>query len=250
MIARPGRVATLPRFVLTLGLYGLWRRRDSSVLTDRRVLLGRGFVRRSERSIPLSHVDDVRFARSGLNAYADLTVEGGGTRPSSESGPCPPLLRTASPGRSCVVFDDAPPLRRNRIVRLAGVRFHRKGHDHATTCGCCSGDCTLRAGVGTRDTRDTRTSNRHCCVDGGVGGRRRGRGRGRGRLRVAIPGDGGDGRGLIDRSGRCADVVGRTAPHRTRIAASRHRRRRAVLVRWFRHADADRLVRPSHSPSR
>ena len=27
MIARPGRVATLPRFMLTLGLYGFWRRR-------------------------------------------------------------------------------------------------------------------------------------------------------------------------------------------------------------------------------
>ena len=52
MIARPGRVATLPRFVLTLGLYGLWRRRDSSVLTDRRVLMGRGIVRRASARSP------------------------------------------------------------------------------------------------------------------------------------------------------------------------------------------------------
>ena len=74
MIARPGHVATLPRFMLTLGLYGFWRRRDASVLTDRRVLMGKGIVRRDERSIPLSHVDDVRFARTGLNAYADLTI--------------------------------------------------------------------------------------------------------------------------------------------------------------------------------
>ena len=60
---------------------------------------------------------------------------------------------------------------------MHGFAFIGSGYDHATTCGRCSGDCTLRAGVGTRDTRDTRTINRHCCVDRGVGGRRRGRGR-------------------------------------------------------------------------
>jgi len=76
MIARPGRLASLPKYVLTLGLYGLWRKRDTSVLTNQRVLFGKGIVRRTEKSIPLSHVDDVSFVRSGLNSYSELTVKG------------------------------------------------------------------------------------------------------------------------------------------------------------------------------
>ncbi|HEY9375854.1 MAG TPA: PH domain-containing protein [Jiangellaceae bacterium] len=82
-VAHPGRLATVPRFVLTLGLYSFWRRHDTWVLTDQRVLLGKGIMRRSERSIPLSRVDDVTFARSGLNSYADLTFHdrrGGATK--------------------------------------------------------------------------------------------------------------------------------------------------------------------------
>ena len=73
LVARPGRLATFPKFVLSLGLYAIWRKRDTAVLTDQRILLGKGILRRSERSIPLSNVDDVPFARSGLNSYADLT---------------------------------------------------------------------------------------------------------------------------------------------------------------------------------
>ena len=68
LVARPGRLATLPKFVVTLGLYSIWRKRDTSVLTDQRILLGKGIVRRSERAIPLSNVDDVTFARSGLSS--------------------------------------------------------------------------------------------------------------------------------------------------------------------------------------
>ena len=63
MVARPGRLATLPKLVLTLGMYSFWRRRDTSVLTDQRILLGTGIVRRRERSIPLAVIDDVTFAR-------------------------------------------------------------------------------------------------------------------------------------------------------------------------------------------
>ena len=92
--------------------------------------------------------------------------------------------------------------------------------------------------------------NSHCSLDRGVGGRRRGRGRGWRRRRDAISDDGGIGRELIDRSRRSADVVCRTPPHRTGIAASRCRQRRAVLVRSFRYADPDRLVGLRASRSR
>ena len=93
MVARPGRLATLPKFVLTLGLYSFWRRRDTSVLTDQRILLGTGIVRRRERSIPLAVIADVTFARSGINSYADVTFQDGRSSTLRRIGPMTP--RTA-----------------------------------------------------------------------------------------------------------------------------------------------------------
>jgi hypothetical protein len=93
MVARPGRLATLPKFVLTLGLYSFWRRRDTSVLTDQRILLGTGIVRRRERSIPLAVIDDVTFARRGINSYADVTFRDGRSSTLRRIGPMTP--RTA-----------------------------------------------------------------------------------------------------------------------------------------------------------
>ena len=93
MVARPGRLATFPKFIFTLGLYSFWRRRDTSVLTDQRILLGRGIVRRRERSIPLAVVDDVTFARRGINSYADVTFRDGRSSTLRRIGPMTP--RTA-----------------------------------------------------------------------------------------------------------------------------------------------------------
>jgi Bacterial PH domain len=73
LVAHPGRLATLPKLVLTLGLYTFWRRRDTSVLTNQRILLGTGILGRRERSIPLAVIDDVAFTRRGVNSYADVT---------------------------------------------------------------------------------------------------------------------------------------------------------------------------------
>lgn len=90
MVARPGRLATLPKYVATLGLYALWRKRDTSVVTDQRVLLGRGILRRDERSIPLDFVDDVTFARRGIYSYADLAVQERGGNTVRRIGPMTP----------------------------------------------------------------------------------------------------------------------------------------------------------------
>lgn len=57
MVARPAIAAVWPRYLMTLGLYGLWRRQDISVLTDRRVLLGKGIISRREQSIPLTRIE-------------------------------------------------------------------------------------------------------------------------------------------------------------------------------------------------
>jgi hypothetical protein len=90
LVARPGRLANLPRYVLTLGLYGFWRKRNTSALTDQRVLLGRGVVRRDERSIPLPQVEDVAVARRGLYSYVDLTIAQRGWSEPERIGPLPP----------------------------------------------------------------------------------------------------------------------------------------------------------------
>ena len=90
IVARPGRLATLPRYLLTLGLYGAWRKRDTSALTDQRVLLGKGIVRRDERSIPLGNVEDVAVARRGLYSYVDLTILHRGRPTLQRVGPMPP----------------------------------------------------------------------------------------------------------------------------------------------------------------
>jgi hypothetical protein len=81
VVVRPSRLARLPRYVVTLGLYGLWRKRDETVLTDQRILLGKGIVRRHERSIPLERVNDVAVARRAVYSFSDLTIDEHG-RPS------------------------------------------------------------------------------------------------------------------------------------------------------------------------
>jgi hypothetical protein len=90
MVARPGRLASLPKYLATLGLYALWRKRDTSVLTDQRILLGKGILRRDERSIPLGQVDDVTIARRGFYSYADLTVVDRGRGMVRRIGPMTP----------------------------------------------------------------------------------------------------------------------------------------------------------------
>jgi Bacterial PH domain len=93
MVARPARFATFPKFLATLGLYSLWRKRDTSVVTNQRILFGKGIFNRTERSIPLANIDDVAFARRGINSYADLTVDERGRSTVRRIGPMGP--RTA-----------------------------------------------------------------------------------------------------------------------------------------------------------
>jgi hypothetical protein len=90
MVTRPGRVATFPRYLATLGLYSFWRKRDTSAVTNQRVLLANGILSRNERSIPLSHVDDVAVARRGLYSYVKLTITQRGSTVEQRVGPMAP----------------------------------------------------------------------------------------------------------------------------------------------------------------
>jgi hypothetical protein len=86
-VAHPSRLMRLPRYVLTLGLYGLWRKRDTSVVTNRRILLGKGVVSRHERSIPIRRVVDANYARKLLASYTELVIEGNRGREQLRVGP-------------------------------------------------------------------------------------------------------------------------------------------------------------------
>jgi len=87
MLARPSRGATFYKYFYTLGLYGFWRKRNTSVITNRRILTGRGIVNREERSIPMSRVEDVKFTRRGLNSYAQVAVREKGQHRTEKVGP-------------------------------------------------------------------------------------------------------------------------------------------------------------------
>ena len=90
MVTRPGRIASFPKYLATLGMYGFWRKRDTSAVTDQRVLLANGILSRNERSIPLSHVDDVSVARRGLYSYVNLSITQRGASIAQRVGPLSP----------------------------------------------------------------------------------------------------------------------------------------------------------------
>jgi hypothetical protein len=72
LVARPSLAAVWPKYLLTLGLYGLWRRQDLSVLTDRRVLVGKGIFSRTENSIPIARISDANYLRKGIAGYVEI----------------------------------------------------------------------------------------------------------------------------------------------------------------------------------
>jgi len=87
MTARPSLISTLPKLIVTLGLYELWRRRNTTILTNRRILFGAGIFQRTEQSIPLSNVNDVVFIRRGVNCYAQVAGTHRGRNSMKEIGP-------------------------------------------------------------------------------------------------------------------------------------------------------------------
>jgi hypothetical protein len=87
MVVRPSRALSLGKYLYTLGLYGIWRKRHIYVLTDDRLMTGKGVVNRTETSIPLNRVEDVAFARRGLGAYCQIVLMAHGRRRSVLVGP-------------------------------------------------------------------------------------------------------------------------------------------------------------------
>jgi Bacterial PH domain len=75
IVARQSRLMRLPRYVVTLGTFGFWRKRNTAIVTDRRILLGKGIFSRSEQSYPMSRIDGASFTRKGLASYSEVVIE-------------------------------------------------------------------------------------------------------------------------------------------------------------------------------
>ena len=87
MSASPSPAAHFYRYFYTLGLYEFWRRRDTAVVTDRRLLVSRGVFNREERSIPMANIEGARYVRRGVNSYALVTIVDRGGRKVERIGP-------------------------------------------------------------------------------------------------------------------------------------------------------------------
>lgn len=87
VVVRPSRFLSIPKYIVTLGLYGLWRKRHVYVVTDKRLLIGRGILVRTERSVPFSRIEDVQFVRKMAGAYCNVAATSHGRRSVSALGP-------------------------------------------------------------------------------------------------------------------------------------------------------------------
>ena len=87
LVTRPSRIIEAPKYLLTAGLYGLWRRRHTMVVTNRRVIVGQGIISRREHSIPLNSIEETVCNRRIASAFCDLTFSVGGTRRLGRMGP-------------------------------------------------------------------------------------------------------------------------------------------------------------------
>jgi hypothetical protein len=82
---RPRRA--LWRNVSTLGLWELTRRTTLFAVTDRRVIVDHGIVRRTTRSIPLSGIVDVSVVAGPWQGIVEIAEQGGGFARSQRIGP-------------------------------------------------------------------------------------------------------------------------------------------------------------------
>ncbi len=87
LTASPSRAANFYKYIYTLGLYGFWRKRDTAVVTSKRLLISRGVFRREEHSISISDIDSARYTRSWFNSYALVNVGGRARRRTERIGP-------------------------------------------------------------------------------------------------------------------------------------------------------------------
>lgn len=75
----PSAFWTGGQYFVTLGMWAIWRSRHRFYVTNERVIATQGVVTRSERSVPLSRVQDVDLTASVLaGGFVRLSSAGGG----------------------------------------------------------------------------------------------------------------------------------------------------------------------------
>jgi hypothetical protein len=74
----PWWAATILAYVLTLGLYEVWRRRHYLAMTNQRLLHGKGIIMwKSQRSVPLARVQDATYDRRAWAGGVQVSSAGG-----------------------------------------------------------------------------------------------------------------------------------------------------------------------------
>jgi uncharacterized membrane protein YdbT with pleckstrin-like domain len=73
----PSPFWTFPRYVF-FGIWEMWRRNHHFVLTNQRVIVAKGIINKSERSAPLSRIQDAHLRRSPLSGGAVALSTAGG----------------------------------------------------------------------------------------------------------------------------------------------------------------------------
>jgi hypothetical protein len=77
-IMYPWWAATILAYLLTLGLWEIWRRRHYVAMTNQRLLHGRGIVMwKSQRSVPLVRVQDATYDRRAWAGGVQVSSAGG-----------------------------------------------------------------------------------------------------------------------------------------------------------------------------
>ncbi len=88
VVGRPALSVVWPKYLLTLGLYGIWRKRNTAVLTNQRLMLAEGVVSRRERTIPMKRIRGAAYIRRGMSAYCEVALtDREGLGPPTRIGP-------------------------------------------------------------------------------------------------------------------------------------------------------------------
>jgi hypothetical protein len=78
LVLRPWRLIIFWKYLVTLGLYHFWWKRDVLALTDRRLIVTRGFVfSKTDQSLPLDRLQDINRHRVLFWSYLGFSTAGG-----------------------------------------------------------------------------------------------------------------------------------------------------------------------------
>jgi membrane protein YdbS with pleckstrin-like domain len=83
----PSAFWTSPKYVYTLGLWAVWRKRHRFIVTNRRVVVTTGILAYTERALPLAKIQDVTLHRSVNSGGRVSLSSAGGVLGVEEIGP-------------------------------------------------------------------------------------------------------------------------------------------------------------------